>query len=148
MQVCKSIGLEEAKIIVEAGIEAVKKSGDIGMSVAVVDRHGDLLCLNRMEDKGGGTVYMAVAKAQSAIKLLWDLNEFRKFLPTEDVAPYEMVNVPNFTCIPGGVLIRTKDGTVVGAVGTSGRQAEGPGSDEEIARAAAAAFEKLEAFNT
>lgn len=148
MKICKSIGLKEAKIIVEAGIEGAKKSGETGMTVAVVDRHGDLLCLMRMEDKGVGTVHMAVAKAESAVKLLWDLIDFRKFLPEEEVAPYEMTNIPNFTCIPGGVLIKTKDGTVVGAVGTSGRQAEGTGSDEAVARSAAAAFEKLPGYES
>jgi uncharacterized protein GlcG (DUF336 family) len=148
MKVCKSLGLEEARIIAEAGIEAVKKTGERGMTIAVVDRHGDPVCLMRMDGPGGGTVRMALAKACTAIATLWDTIDFRKFLPTEDVAPYELVPIPNFTCIPGGVLVRTKDGTVVGAVGTSGRQATGPGSDEEIARAAAKAFEKTKGFES
>jgi len=146
MKVCKSLGLDEARIIAEAGIEAAHKTGSRGMTITVVDRHGDPVCLMRMDGPGGGTVRMALAKAYTAIATLWDTIEFRKFLPEEEVAAYELFPIPNFTCIPGGVLVRTKDGTVVGAVGTSGRQATGPGSDEEIARSAAKAFERTEGF--
>lgn len=146
MQVSKSLGLDEARVIAEAGIEAAKKTGNQGITVAVVDRHGIPICLMRMEDRGGATVYMALAKAYTAIGSLRDTLEFREVLSQRNMAAYEMFPIPNFTLVPGGVLVKTKDGTIVGAVGTSGRQAIGPGSDEEIARAAAKAFEKTKAF--
>ena len=145
MEECKSLGLEEARIIIEAGVEAAKKSGDRGITIAVVDRHGDAVCLMRMDGIGGSTVHMALAKAYTAIGTLRDTIEFRGAMAAK---PYELHPIPNFTVIPGGVLIKTKDGTIVGAVGTSGRPATGPGSDEEVARAAAAAFEKTKGFES
>jgi uncharacterized protein GlcG (DUF336 family) len=145
MEECKSLGLEEARMIVEAGIEAAKKSGDRGITIAVIDRHGDAVCLMRMDGIAGSTVHMALAKAYTAIGTLRDTIEFRGAMAAK---PYELHPIPNFTVIPGGVLIKTKDGTIVGAVGTSGRAATGPGSDEEVARAAAAAFEKAKGFES
>jgi uncharacterized protein GlcG (DUF336 family) len=142
---CKSLGLEEARIIVEAGIEAAKKTGDRGITLAVVDRHGDAVCLMRMDGIAGSTVHMALAKAYTAIGTLRDTIEFREAMTSK---PYDLHPIPNFTVIPGGVLIRTRDGSIVGAVGTSGRRATGPGSDEEVARAAAAAFEKTKGFES
>ena len=148
MQKWKSIGLEEAKVVCEAALDAARKTGERGITVAVVDRQGAPVCLMRLEGIGSATVYMALAKCYTAMGTLRDTIEFRKFLPEEDVAAYEMFPIPNFTVIPGGVLIKAKDGAVVGAVGTSGRQATGPGSDEEIARAAAKAFEKTKGFES
>ncbi len=145
MQECKSLGLEEARVIIEAGVEAARKTGDPGITIAVVDRHGGAVCLMRMDGVGGSTVHMALAKAYTAIGTLTDTIQFREHMGAK---PYELHPVPNFTVIPGGVLIKTKDGTIVGAAGTSGRRSTGPGSDEEIARAVAAAFEKTEGFES
>ena len=145
MQNWKSLGLEEARIIVEGAIEAVKKTGERPMSIAVVDRCGDTVCVMRMDGIGGTTVHMALAKCYTAIGTLRDTIEMQEVMSKGNAGSYDFP-VANFTVIPGGVLVKKKDGTVVGAVGTSGRQATGPGSDEEIARAGATAFEKSKAF--
>jgi uncharacterized protein GlcG (DUF336 family) len=147
MRECKSLGLEEARLIVEAGIKAAQETGERPMSIAVVDRHGQPVCLMRMDGIGGTTVHMALAKCYTAIGTLRDTIEFREVMSKGNIASYEFP-IPNITTIPGGVLVKTKDGTVVGAVGTSGRAPLGPGSDEEIARAAAAAFVKTEGFGS
>jgi len=117
------------------------------MSIAVVDRQGAPVCLMRMDGAGPTTATMALAKCYTAMNTLRDTLEMREMMSHGNVLSYELP-IPNFTVIPGGVLIKTKDGAVVGAVGTSGRAALGPGSDEEIARAAAAAFEKTKGFES
>lgn len=45
--------------------------------------------------------------------------------------------------IPGGVLIKDAQGRIVGAVGTSGRVADAPGGDEDVAQAGAKAYKKI-----
>jgi uncharacterized protein GlcG (DUF336 family) len=47
---------------------------------------------------------------------------------------------PNAAPIPGGVLLREEDGTIVGAVGTSGRTAE---EDEELAQIGAKVYQDI-----
>lgn len=147
MKECKSIGLEEARIIVETAIEKAQKTGDRPISIAVVDRHGDPVCLMRMDGIGGTTARMALAKCYTAIGTLRDTIEMREIILKRKSTGSDFP-IPNFTTIPGGVLLRTKDGMVVGAIGISGRKPTGPGSDEELARAGAAAFEKTEGFES
>jgi uncharacterized protein GlcG (DUF336 family) len=139
MQEWKSLGFEDAKRIVEGAIEATRKTGERPMSIAVVDRQGAPVYLVRMDGAPPGTARMALSKCYSVMTTLRDTISFRETLSKANTRSCEMTH-PKFTTIPGGVLVKTKDGTIVGAVGTSGRAAVGPGGDEEIARAGAAAF--------
>ena len=148
MQESKSLGLKEARKIVDTIIEAAEKSkSEKGegrpMAAAVVDRHGDLVYLVRMDGASPLTARMCVGKCYSAMDALRDTIEIRQRLNRPDYKSYsyEFCN-PMHTAIPGGVLIKTKDGTVVGAVGTSGRHPLVPMGDEELARIGAKAFEE------
>lgn len=51
MQEGKSFGLKEARIIVDAVIEAAVKSERRPMAAALIDRHGDLVCSHLTNDK-------------------------------------------------------------------------------------------------
>ena len=156
MQEAKSLGLEEAKIIANYAIEAVVNSEGRPMSVAVVGRDGGAICLQRMDGASKLTARMALTKAKSAIDVLKDLIDARENHSKRDtgfgkigIKPYEFSS-SWFTTIPGGCLIKTKDGNVVGAIGASGRIPVGAPDhlgDEEIARAGVKAFEECEAYH-
>jgi uncharacterized protein GlcG (DUF336 family) len=146
MQEAKSLGLKEARKIVDAIIEAAEK--DITdtvegrpMGTAVVDRHGDLVCFARMDGASPLTVHMSIYKAQTAMLIKRDTITQRSLNEKVHLMPYEFC-WPTYTTIPGGVLIRTKDDAIVGAVGTSGRHPWAPMGDEELARVGAKAFEE------
>jgi glc operon protein GlcG len=141
MQNGKSLGLKEARKIAEAIIEASENSEGRPMATAVVDRHGDLVCLARMDGATPLNGRMALYKCYTAMDAFRDTIGTRELMDRLKLCSYEFCN-PVFTTIPGGVLIKTKDGTVIGAVGTSGRDPLIRMGDEELARIGAKAFEE------
>ena len=138
----KSLGLKEARKIVDAIIDASEKSEGLPMAAAVVDRHGDLVYFERMDGATPITARMAVTKCYSAMEFLRDTIASREVQEKLDLKSYEFSST-TYTTIPGGVLIKTKDGKVVGAVGTSGRAPLALMGDEELARIGAKAFEEF-----
>lgn len=145
MQECKSLGLKEARVIVEAAIEKAQNTEGRPMCVAVTDRHGAPVYLVRMDGAAPVTARMCLTKCYTALEVLRDTGQQREVLAQMNLKPDEFSSTI-YTTIPGGDLIKTKDGTVVGAVGTSGRDPLGPGGDEDIARAGVLAFEQSDAF--
>jgi len=141
MQEAKSLELKEARKIVDAIIDAAEKSEGQPMAAAVVDRHGDLVYLARMDGATPITARMCVTKCYSAMELLRDTITSREVQEKLDLKSYEFSSI-TYTTIPGGVLVKSKDGTIVGAVGTSGRAPMAPMGDEELARIGAKAFEE------
>jgi glc operon protein GlcG len=144
MQEAKSLGLKEARKIVDAIIEAAEKNitdtvEGRPMAAAVVDRHGDLVYFARMDGASPLTAHMSIYKAYTAILVRRDTITQRKLNEEVNLLSYEFC-WPTYTTIPGGVLIKTKNDTIVGAVGTSGRHPWAPMGDEELARIGAKAF--------
>jgi uncharacterized protein GlcG (DUF336 family) len=68
MQKAESLGLNEARKIVDAIIEASAESEGRPMAAAVVDRHGDLVYFARMDGASPLTVRMSINKPHSCIK--------------------------------------------------------------------------------
>jgi uncharacterized protein GlcG (DUF336 family) len=136
-----SLDLEEARKIIDTVVEAARstKPLDRPMSVAVVDNAGVLLSFARMDGASPNTARMAINKAFTAIYWRRDTAEMQTWIKDgRDISwfgdPFR--NAP----IPGGVLIKSSDGYIVGAIGTSGRAAMGPMGDEELAQIGAKAF--------
>jgi uncharacterized protein GlcG (DUF336 family) len=136
----KSIGLEEARKVIDAMLEysTVKKPGP-PMAHAVVDRAGVLVCFARMDGAPPLVRRMAENKAYTA--MIWQLDT-RDILGIMKSDPH--VSIAYFgepdrqAVIPGGVPIKASDGSIIGATGSSGRS---PDEDEEAALAGAKAFE-------
>jgi glc operon protein GlcG len=135
--------LQAAKEIVEAMvIFATKTKPGRPMTFAVVDGAGVLICLIRMDGASPLSVRMANNKAYTCIDWKRDTKEIRETLFIgEDKRDMAWFGDPRYAPIPGGVLLRTKDGAVAGAVGCSGRKAE---EDEELARIGEKAWKGLD----
>ena len=141
MQKLESLGLEEARKIGRAVIEAARKTDPpkAPMTVAVVDRAGDLIYFERMDGAIPLSVHMAINKAYTALRWGRDTIVIYEMLKQDrDISWY---GEPDRQApVAGGVLIKSSDGAIVGALGTSGRIALEPMGDEELARIGAKAF--------
>jgi uncharacterized protein GlcG (DUF336 family) len=87
------------------------------------------------------TIRMACNKAYTAID--WGINTIdvlRIFFSGENARDIAWFGDKRHAPIPGGVLIRSENGTIVGAVGTSGRTGQ---EDEELARVGEMTYQSL-----
>ena len=82
---------------------------------------------------------MSLNKAYTAARLTRDTLELKQILDKgEDIAWF---GDARYTPIPGGVAIKAKDGSTLGAIGISGRPVMAPRGDEELARIGAKAVQ-------
>ena len=133
----QDISLDQAHAILAA---AVAKAGEIDtkMDIAIVDAGGNLKAFARMDGAWLGSIDIAIKKAKTA----------RFFdMPTGEIGKLSQPGGPLFNIehsnnglitFPGGVPIKTADGTIIGAIGVSGSTVE---NDHTVAQAGAAAVE-------
>jgi uncharacterized protein GlcG (DUF336 family) len=130
----KDLSLDQAHAILAA---AVTKAGDINtkMDIAVVDAGGNLKAFARMDGAWLGSIDIAIKKAKTARQFDMDSGEIGKL--SQPGGPLYQIEVSNGGLItfPGGVPIKTADGTIIGAVGVSGSTVD---NDQTVAAAAAA----------
>jgi len=107
------------------------------MNIAVVDAGGNLKAFLRMDSAWLGSIDIAVKKARTA--RLFDM-------PSGDIGSLSQPGGPlwgiehsndGLVSFPGGVPLRTADGTVFGAIGVSGSTIE---DDYAVAEAGAKAI--------
>lgn len=130
------VGLAQAQAAVAA---AVAKSAEMGikMDVAVVDAGGNLKAFARMDGAWLGSIDIAIKKARTA--RLFDFATGDIGALSQPGGPLYQIEVSNGGLItfPGGLPLRTADGTVIGAIGVSGSTVE---DDHAVAEAGAAAL--------
>lgn len=137
------LGLKEAQAITEAMLKAAAEKG-LRFSVAVVDAGGDLLHLSRMESASALNARMSYNKAYTATKWQADTKVIKSRLfdmtlgdERRDIAWF---CDPLYTPVWGGIVLRSKDGTMLGALGESGGTFQ---QDEEIGQLGRKVFESL-----
>ncbi len=107
------------------------------MNIAVVDAGGNLKAFLRMDSAWLGSIDVAVKKARTA--RLFDMHSGDIGGLSQPGGPLWGIEHSNDGLIsfPGGVPLRTADGTVFGAIGVSGSTVE---NDEAVAEAGAEAI--------
>ncbi len=130
----KSLTLESAeKVLREAKKTAVQLNAPHGgPTIAIVDRAGNLLLLQRPETTFGGSAMVAFEKAYTAVNFEQPTRNFENKIK-EGRTPLITVG---YVMLEGGVPI-IYNGEVIGAIGVSG--AASSQQDVEIAEAAAKA---------
>jgi glc operon protein GlcG len=129
----KTIGLAGAEqAIAAARAEAIGRG--LAVTIAVLDRGGQLVMLQRMDGIHIGTVEVAQLKAQTAARFARPTAELSAALAGGNTA---LLSLPGVLPFPGGQPLRV-EGAIVGAIGVSGAA---PEVDEAIALVGAAAFE-------
>ena len=120
----KSIGMELARDVASATIEACRKDG-YHVSAVVVDRHGLLRAALRDDLATRFTLEIAERKANMTVMAWSDSGQFRK--AREDIRQ-ELNHVDGLIVMEGGIPI-VAGGFNLGAVGVSGA----PGGDKDAA---------------
>lgn len=132
----QDISLAQAQAVIDA---AAKKAQaiDTKMDICVVDAGGNLKAFARMDGAWLGSIDIAIKKARTA----------RFFdMPTGDIGGLSqpggaLYNIEHsnggLITFPGGLPLKTGDGTVIGAIGVSGSSVE---DDHTVATAGAGAL--------
>ena len=130
----KDISLEQAGAVVMAALEKAKET-KTKMDIAVVDAGGNLKAFARMDGAWIGSIDIAHKKARTA--RFFDMNSGDIGKLSQPGGPLYQIEVSNGGLItfPGGVPIKTSDGTIIGAIGVSGSTVE---NDHTVAAAGAA----------
>ena len=127
------ITLEQATAAVAA---ARKKAEQIGakMNIAVVDAGANLKAFARMDGAWLGSIDISIRKARTA--RFFDMNTGEIGRLSQPGGPLFGIEHSNGGLItfPGGIPIRNKAGTVIGAIGVSGGTVE---NDHAVAEAGA-----------
>lgn len=132
----KIMSLDTAQTLAKAALGACQKEG-FQVSVAVVDRFGNLQVLLRDRFAGPHTPETARRKAWTAISFRADTLELAEF--TQSGRPQSAArDIPGALMLGGGVPVEAA-GNIVGGVGISG--APGGQQDDACARAGIAAVE-------
>ena len=137
------LGLKEARAIVDVMLKAATEKG-LKFSAAVVDAGGDLIHLSRMDGASALNARMSYNKAYTATKWQRDTKAIKERLFAmslgDDRRDITWFGDPLYTPVWGGIVLRSRDGMMLGAIGESGGT---PEQDEEIGQLGAKAFAAL-----
>lgn len=129
----QDITLDQARAAVTA---AIAKAEAIGtkMDIAIVDNGANLKAFARMDGAWLGSIDIAIKKAKTARFFDMATGEIGKL--SQPGGPLYNIEHSNDGLItfPGGVPIKSDDGTIIGAIGVSGSTVE---DDHAVAEAGA-----------
>ncbi len=128
------ISLAAAKeVMAAAEAEAVRR--DWPVVIAVVDSTAHLVILHKMDQAQLGSVAVAQAKAETAVRFRRPTKAFEDLI-AEGGAGLRMLAIPGAVSVEGGLPLMV-GGEVVGAIGVSGMQSR---QDAIVAQAGVAAL--------
>lgn len=130
----RSVSLAGARDIIRTAQRTAREKG-WQIAVAVVDRAGELVALERDDAAIGISPIVAIGKARTAALLLAPSGEFESFI---NGGQPSFLATPGVTPLEGGVPLRLGE-EVIGAVGVSGAHGA---NDTRVAQAAADALAK------
>jgi glc operon protein GlcG len=137
------LGQTEARAIVEAMLKAAAER-KLNMAAAVVDFGGDLILLSRMDGASALNARMSHNKAYTATKWQRDTRALKERLFNMSLGDnrreVSWFGDPLYTPVWGGIVLRSADGTMLGALGESGGT---PEQDEEIGQIGAKVFREM-----
>jgi uncharacterized protein GlcG (DUF336 family) len=116
------VNLAQASAIVDAVLKTGRELECAPLAVAVLDAGGHLVCFKR-EDRSGILRYdIAFGKAWGALGMGFGSRRLAQRAATDPVFVGALAAASDGRLIPvpGGVLIRTAAGEIIGAVGVSG----------------------------
>jgi uncharacterized protein GlcG (DUF336 family) len=117
-----AITLDQATTIIEATLAKGRELGLDPLTVVVLDPGGHAVALKREDGSGILRPQIATGKAWGALGMGFASRELARRAEENPVfvAALTAASGGRVVPVPGGVLIRTSDGALVGAVGVSG----------------------------
>ncbi len=138
----RGVDLATASTIIEAALRLARSRNLRPMTVAVLDSGGDLVAFKREDGTGIRRYDVVMGKAFGALVMNRPSRDIGKIAERAPLFIQSLAVATEGRLIPtpGGVLIKDKEGRIVGAVGSSGDEAD---ADEACAIAGirAAGFE-------
>ena len=130
------ITAKQAQAVLEAALKKAEKI-KTKMDIAVVDAGANLKAFIRMDDAFLGSIDIAIKKAKTARMFNMPSGDLGKL--SQPGAPLYNIEHSNDGLItfPGGVLLKNKEGVIIGAIGVSGSSVE---DDHLVATAGAEAL--------
>ena len=131
--------LERAEELASATLAHGRSVGAAPLTVAVLDAGGHLVVLKREDGSGILRPQIAFAKAWGALGMGFSSRELGRRADQQPIFFGALASVADGRLAPaaGGVLVRTAEGAVIGAVGVSGDVSD---VDEDCALAAVRAL--------
>lgn len=111
------IGLAQARRVV-AACETEARVHGWAMVFVVLDSGGHLVLLERMDDAQYGSIDVAQAKAQTAVRYRRSTRSYEERL-IQGGLQWRMLTMPGVCAVEGGVPL-VVDGKLIGALGVSG----------------------------
>ena len=128
------ITLERAGKLVAKGLSTAATDYGRPICIAVMDDRGDLIAFSRHENAPVRSIAISQGKAYTAARMGVNTDAFLERLHREQVLASDFCD-PKFTSLPGGAVLKSGTGAVIGAVGISGLKIE---EDQAIANMLAA----------
>jgi uncharacterized protein GlcG (DUF336 family) len=128
----QSLTLAQASTIVDVALKTGRDHNFMPLTVVVLDAGGHMVALKREDKSGILRVEIAFGKAWGALGMGLGSRTLASRAPKQPAFFTALAAVSGGRLVPGpaGVLIRDKDGDVIGAVGISGDVAD---NDEKCA---------------
>ncbi len=128
------ITLAQAEAIAAGTLAHGRQAGAAPLTVAVLDAGGHLVAVKREDGSGILRPQIAYAKAWGALGMGFSSRELKRRAEQQPLFFGALASVADGRLAPaaGGILVRTDDGAVIGAVGVSGDASD---VDEECALA-------------
>ncbi len=132
------LSLVQATAVIAAAQEMAEKKG-ILLNIAVVDTGANLVAFIRMDGAFLGSIDLSIKKAKTS--RLFNMSTEKLGELAQPGQPLYNIEISNYGLIsfPGGLPIKDKNGTIIGAIGVSGSSVE---NDHEVALAGAAVMLK------
>lgn len=126
-----NISLQQAEKIIKAAQQKAEQLGTL-MNIAVVDSGTNLTAFTRMDGAWLGSIDISIKKARTARFFNMNTGEIGKLSqPGGSLYNIEHSNGGLIT-FPGGVLIKNKEGEIIGAIGVSGSSVENDHAVAEV----------------
>jgi len=115
----ETLTLEKVKVLLDRGVEKIARDFQRPACVSICDANGFLLGFIRMEGGPVRSIQIAQCKAHTAIRMGVSTDAFQERL-RKDNTDIRYFCDPLLTALPGGSLLKNKEGKVIGAAGVSG----------------------------
>lgn len=133
-QTLLSVSLPQAKAVLRAAERKARRL-EVPSFIVVVDVCGDLKVASRQGGNSWASITLAPLKAATALAFRTSTAVLAE--RTTDPVRAQSLLAAGFTLLGGGLPLTTKEGVVIGAIGTGGGS---PEQDEQIAQAGLAAL--------